>query len=43
MMSQKSDIKEIMEQIVQFTQDRDWDRFITEKIWLWLYPLKLQS
>lgn len=27
MMSQKSDIKEIMEQIVQFTQDRDWDQF----------------
>lgn len=27
MTSQNSDIKEIMEQIVQFTQDRDWDQF----------------
>ena len=27
MISQKSDIKEIMEQIIQFTRDRDWDQF----------------
>ena len=27
MSSQSSDIKEIMEQIVQFTKDRDWDQF----------------
>lgn len=27
MNSSNSDIKEIMQQIVQFTQDRDWDQF----------------
>ena len=27
MKSQDSDIKEIMEKIVQFTRDRDWDQF----------------
>ncbi|WP_296120811.1 nucleotide pyrophosphohydrolase [uncultured Bacteroides sp.] len=27
MISQNSDIKEIMKQIVQFTKDRDWDQF----------------
>lgn len=27
MSSQSSDIKKIMEQIVQFTKDRDWDQF----------------
>lgn len=27
MISQKSDIKEIMEQILQFTKDREWDQF----------------
>lgn len=27
MNSSKSDIKEIMQQIVQFTQDRNWDQF----------------
>ena len=27
MITQKSDIKEIMEQIIQFTRDRDWDQF----------------
>ena len=27
MSSQSSDIKEIMEQIIQFTKDRDWDQF----------------
>ena len=27
MAAQNSDIKEIMEQIVQFTKDRDWDQF----------------
>ena len=38
MSSQSSDIKKIMEQIVQFTKDRDW-----EKIWHWLCLLKLQN
>lgn len=27
MVPQNSDIKEILEQIVQFTKDRDWDQF----------------
>lgn len=27
MVTQNSDIKEILEQIVQFTKDRDWDQF----------------
>ena len=27
MQSKESDINEIMEQIVQFSEDRDWDQF----------------
>ena len=27
MTSKNSDIKEIMERIIQFTKDRDWDQF----------------
>ena len=32
MQSKESDINEIMEQIVQFSEDRDWDQFHNGKV-----------